>query len=60
MIQCFFLFFCFFKSNLFKRQWSYFTLDDVSVIQSKSVKNMHFKNFFFGSEIQSAAVNKKN
>lgn len=43
----FFCFFCFFKSNLFKRQWSYFTLDDVSVIQSKSVKNMHFKNLFF-------------
>lgn len=43
----FFCFFVFFKSNLFKRQWSYFTLDDVSVIQSKSVKNMHFKNLFF-------------
>lgn len=43
----FFLFCFFFKSNLFKRQWSYFTLDDVSVIQSKSVKNMHFKNLFF-------------
>lgn len=47
MIQCFFFVLFFFKSNLFKRQWSYFTLDDVSVIQSKSVKNMHFKNLFF-------------
>lgn len=43
----FFFVLFFFKSNLFKRQWSYFTLDDVSVIQSKSVKNMHFKNLFF-------------